>query len=234
MMLSFKWKHFKQDVILMLVRWYLAYALSYRDIEELGKERGLQADHSTINRWVIEYSPQLEENFRKRQKRSVGMSWKMDETYIKVKGEWTYLYRAVDKEGKTVDFMLSEKRDEPAARAFFEKALGSNGIPDTVTMDKSGANKAGIDTINLQLALMFMLGGVFIQVGVRQIKYLNNIVEQDHRFVKKITKPMKGFKAFHSAEATIAGIELHHMLRKGQHIQAGEQSIFEQFFGLAA
>ncbi|MGC1181952.1 IS6 family transposase [Legionella sp.] len=233
-MLSFKWKHFKQDIILMLVRWYLAYSLSYRDIEELALERGLKADHSTLNRWVIEYAPQLEESFRKRNKRSMGISWRMDETYIKVKGLWVYLYRAVDREGNTVDFMLSEKRDEPAARAFFEKAMGSSGIPDKVTMDKSGANKAGIDTINLHLALLFMLGGLFVQLTVRQIKYLNNIVEQDHRFIKKITKPMKNFKAFHSADATLAGIELHHMLRKKQHTQSANQTIFEQFYGLPA
>jgi putative transposase len=201
-MISFKWRHFKKDMILMLTRWYLAYSLSYRDIEELALERGLNVDHSTVNRWVIRYSPQLEEVFRTRFKRPVGSSWRMDETYIKVKGKWVYLYRAVDKAGKTVDFMLSEKRDEPAARAFFKKAMGSNGAPDKVTLDKSGANKAGMNTINLRLALLFMLGGVFMQVLVRQIKYLNNIVEQDHRFVKKITKPMKGFKTFEAAEAT--------------------------------
>ena len=233
-MLSFKWKHFKRDIILMLVRWYLAYSLSYRDVEELALERGLKVDHSTIHRWVVEYSPQLEEVFRKHPKRSTGGSLRMDETYIKVKGQWMYLYRAVDKEGNTVDFMLSEKRDEPAARAFFAKVIGSNGIPHTVTMDKSGANKAGIDTINLHLAMLFMLGGLFLQIKVRQVKYLNNIVEQDHRFIKKVTKPMKGFKAFHSAKATLAGMELHHMLRKEQHLKAGNQSIFEQFYGLAA
>jgi putative transposase len=158
----------------------------------------------------------------------------MDETYIKVKGQWVYLYRAVDKEGKTVDFMLSEKRDEPSARAFFEKAICFNGLPDKVTMDKSGANKAGVDRINLHLALLFMLGGLFVQLTVRQIKYLNNIVEQDHRFIKKITKQMKGFKAFHSADATLAGIELHHMLRKRQHDQSANETIFEQFYRLSA
>ena len=126
----------------------------------------------------------------------------MDETYIKVKGNWVYLYRAVDKEGKTVDFKLPEKRDELAASAFFEKAISSNSLPDKVTMNKSGANEGGIDTINLHLALLFMLGGLFVQLTVRQIKYLNNIMEQDHRFIKKITKPMRGFKAFHSANAT--------------------------------
>ena len=233
-MISFKWRHFKKDIILILVRWYLVYPLSYRDIEELATERGLKIDPSTINRLVIEYAPQLEEAFRKRYKRSVGSSWRMDETYIKVKGQWVYLYRAVDKEGKTVDFMLSEKRHEPAARAFFEKAISSNGFPEKVTMDKSGSNKAGIDTLNLQLALLFMLGGVFMQMTVRQIKYLNNIVEQDHQFVKKITKPMKGFKAFHSDESTLSGIELHHMLRKCQHSQSANETIFEQFYELAA
>lgn len=233
-MVSFKWKHFKQDIILMLVRWYVAYSLSYRDVEELTLERGLKVDHSTIHRWVIEYSPKLEASFRKRYKRPVGISWRMDETYIKVKKQWVYLYRAVDKEGQTVDFMLSEKRDEPAARAFFEKAIGSSAMPNKITMDKSGANKAGIDAINLHLALLFMMGGLFLQINVRQIKYLNNIIEQDHRFIKKITKPMKGFKAFHAAEATLSGIELHHMLRKKQHSQSSNLTVFEQFYALAA
>lgn len=187
-MISFKQPHFKQDVILMLVRWYVAYALSYRDIEELAAERGLQVDHSTINR----------------------------------------------KEGQTVDFMLSEKRDEAAARAFFIKAIGSNGLPEKVTMDKSGANKAGVNTINLGLALLCMFGGLPLQMTVRQIKYLNNIIEQDHRFVKKITNSMRGFKAFHSAESTLSGIEVHHMLRKHQHCQSSNLTIFEQFYGLAA
>ena len=150
----------------------------------------------------------------------------MDAKYIKVKGQWVYLYQAVNKESKTVDFLLSEKRDEPAARAFFEKAIGSNGLPEKVTMDKSGAKKAGIDTINLHLPLLFMLGGLFVQLTVRQIKYLNNIVEQDHRFIKKITKPMKGFNAFHSADATLADIELHHMLRKKPTYPIGQSNYF--------
>ena len=218
----------------MLVRWYVAYALSYRDIEELAMERGLKVESSTLNRWVIHYSPQLEVAFRKRRKRPVGISWRMDETYIKVKGQWVYLYRAVDKEGLTVDFMLSEKRDEPAARAFFNKAIGSSGIPDKVTMDKSGANKAGFNTINLALALLCMFGGLPLQMTVRQIKYLNNIIEQDHRFVKKITNGMRGFKEFNAAEATLSGIELHHMLRKNQHTQSNDLTIFEQFYELAA
>ena len=161
----------------MLVRWYLAYSLSYWDVEEQAWERGLNVDHSTIHRWVIEYAPQLEQSFRKQYKKQVGVSWRMDETYIKVKGEWKYLYRAVDKEGNTVDFMLSEKRDEPAARQFFIKAIGLNGIPEKVTMDKSGSNKAFLNSASLQLALLFMLGGIPIQIMTRQIKYFNNTVE---------------------------------------------------------
>ena len=158
----------------------------------------------------------------------------MDETYIKIKGEWHYLYRVVDKSGDTIDFMLSKNRDEAAARAFFTKAIGTNGLPETVTIDKSGANKAGLKTINGWFAFLFLWGAPFFQFKIRQIKYLNNIVEQDHRFIKRITKPMLGFKAFHSAEATLAGIELHHMLKKGQHLACNELSIFEQFYGLAA
>ena len=130
--------------------------------------------------------------------------------------------------------MLSKKRDEPAARAFFNKSIGRNGLPQTVTIDKSGSNKAALDRINLQLACLVLLGCSFIQINIRQIKYLNNIVEQDHRGIKKITKPMLGFKAFHSAQATLAGIELHRMLRKGQHRASKELSIFEQFYALAA
>ena len=152
-MLSFKQRHFKKEMIVMLVCWYVAYALSW-----LASERGPKVDHSTINCWVIHYAPQLEESFRKRYKRPVRISWRMDD---KVKGQWVYLYRAVDKEGQTFYFMLSEKRDEPAARA------GSNGLSDKVVIDKSGANKAGIDTINLKLALLCLLGFMFVQLTVR-------------------------------------------------------------------
>jgi len=233
-MISFKGRHFEREIILMTVRWYVAYSLSYRDIEELMLERGLDVDHTTVHRWVVTYSPELENKFSQQYKRKVGVSWRMDETYIKIKGEWYYLYRAVDKGGDTIDFMLSKKRDEPAARAFFNKAIGNSGLPETVTIDKSGANKAALDTINLQLALLFLLGGHFLQITIRQIKYLNNIVEQDHRGIKRITKPMLGFKAFHSGQATLAGIELHRMLKKGQHVACNDLSIFEQFYGLAA
>src|SRR5690606_23226453 len=126
--------------------------------------------------------------------RQVGSSWRMDETYVNIKGRWYYLYRAVDKEGKTVDFYLSKNRDKKAAERFFKKAIVTNGLPDKIAIDKSGANKAGIDNINFTLALLLMVCGVFMPILVRQIKYLNNIIEQDHRAIKRIIKPMMGFK----------------------------------------
>jgi Transposase and inactivated derivatives len=158
----------------------------------------------------------------------------MDETYLKVKGKDVYLYRAVDKLGKAIDFLLLEKRDKEAALSFFIKALGQHGFPEKVTMDKSGANKAAIDEINLRLYLLFLLSGIFLHISVRQNKYLNNLIEQDHRHIKRITQPMQGFKSFACARATISGIELHHMIRKGQHIEAANLSIFDQFYQLAA
>ena len=225
-MISFKGRHFKKTIILMAIRWYLAYVLSYRDIEELMLERGVIVDHSTINRWVVKYSPGLEAQFSKHHKRNVGSSWRMDETYVKIKGQWYYLYRAVDKSGVTIDFILSKKRDERSAKRFFNKAIGYAGKPEKITIDKSGSNNAALKSINKG----FDEGE---KIEIRQIKYLNNIVESDHRFIKRITKPMMGFKAFHSANATLLGIELHHMLRKGQHKNAANMTVFEQFYALA-
>ena len=211
----------------MAVRWYVAYSLSYRDIEELMLERGVLVDHSTINRWVIRYAPQLELEFRKKHKKKTGTSWRMDETYIRVKGEWCYLYRAVDKDGNTIDFMLSKKRDKKAAKKFFNKAIGSCGMPEKITIDKSGSNLSALKEVNNSQAENK-------EIEIRQIKYLNNIVEQDHRFVKKIARQAKGFKSFKSAHATIKGIELHHMQRKKQFKNAGSMTVFQQFYNLAA
>ena len=229
-MISFKGRHFPDYVILMAVRWKVAYALSYKDIEELMSERGVTVDHSTAQRWVVKYSPQLEKEFRKR-KKGVGVSWRMDETYIKANGKHLYLYRAVDKNGQTVDFKLSEKRDRKAVMKFFDKAIGSSGLPEKITIDKSGANTAACHRLNL---LILLSGAYSLLIDVRRIKYLNNIVEQDHRFIKKITKHTKGFKSFASAEATIAGIELHHMLKKDQMLGAENMTVWEQFYSLAA
>jgi transposase-like protein len=224
-MLNTKGMRFPIDLILVCIRWYAAYPLSYRHLEEMMEERGVEVDHSTINRWAVRFLPLLEKVFRKH-KRPVGVSWRMDETYIKVNGKWKYLYRAVDKAGKTIDFLLTAKRDKEAAMRFFEKAMKTNGIPEKVTMDKSGANKSAIDQI---------IADKKIAVEVRQIKYLNNIVEQDHRAVKRNTRPMLGFKSFQAAASVLAGIELMHMIRKGQMAMPGCEGLSsaEQFYALA-
>jgi putative transposase len=227
MAVSFKGAHFPQDIILMGVRWYVAYPLSYRHVEELLEERGVPIDHATIQRWVVKYSPQLEEAFHRR-KRAVWVSWRMDETYIKIKGVWRYLYRAVDKQGQTIDFLLTEQRDEEAALRFLKKAIRRHGVPEKITIDGSAANEAAIKSYN-------KAHGTTIEI--RQIKYLNNIVEQDHRAVKRVTRPMLGFKSFDAAQGTLIGIELMHMIKKRQLVVVeGDEglSAAELFYSLAA
>ena len=205
-MLSFKGMRFPIDVILVCIRWYAAYPLSYRHLEEMMGKRCVSVDHSTINRWAIRFLPFIEKMARKH-KRPVGGSWQMDEIYIKVKGVWKYLYRSVDKQGWAVDLLLTAMRDMAAAKRFFDKALGANGDPDKVAMEKSGANKAAIDAINTCRG---------VPILVRQVKYLNNIVEQDRRAIKRVTMPMLNFKSFRAAYCVFVGIELMHMIRKGQ------------------
>ena len=229
-MISFKGRHFPKDIILMAVRWYVAYPLSHRNIEELMAKRNIKLDHSAVQKWVVHYSPQLESTFRKK-KKMTGGSWRMDETYVKVSGKWVYLYRAVDKAGKTINFMLSEKRDRTSVLKFFKKAIGSSGMPDKVNIDKSGSNTAALNRIN---ALLFLFGLWHLIIEVRRVKYLNNMVEQDHRGIKKVTKVMTGFKSFKAAEATLSGIELHHMLKKNQLDSDGNQPVWKQFYELAA
>ena len=224
-MLSFKGAHFVKDIILTCVRWYLAYPLSYRQVEELMEERGVSVDHATINLWVLKYSSQLEDAFHRR-KGSVGRSWHMDETYIKVKGKWRYLYRAVDKTGQTIDFLLTEQRDEPAATRFLTKAIKQHGVPEKITIDGSEANAAAIRRYNQEHGTAII---------IRQVKYLNNLVEQDHRGVKPITRPTLGFKSFDAAQSTLAGTELMHMPKKGQLAGAvAGLTPAEQFYALAA
>ncbi len=224
-LLPIKGLRFPPEVILVCIRWYAAYPLSYRHLEEMMEERGVLVDHSSINRWAIRFLPVLEKVAR-RVRKAVSTSWPMDETYIKVSGQWKYLYRAADSEGKTMDFLLTAKRDKAAARRFFDKAIRAHGMPDTVTMDKSGANKAAMDGIS---------AGQQSPVTVRQVKYLNNLVEQDHRFIKRITKPMLSFKSFRSAARLLAGIELMHLIRKGQLAFAGsdKMTFAQHFYALA-
>ncbi len=224
--ISFKGRHFQRDMILQSVRWYLAYSLSYRDIEEMTAERGFSVDHSTINRWVLQYSPQLDAAFRQKKKR-VGTRWRLDETYIRVKGQWTYYYRAVDKHGQTIDFLLTATRNTKAALRFLKKAIGQHGKPSLVNIDQSGANTAGLRQVNRDNNT---------RIKIRQCKYLNNIIEQDHRRIKRLTRPMLGFKNFYAAQRTLAGIEVMAMIKKGQ-MKTGaenEHSFAEQFYALAA
>ena len=227
MSVSFKGAHFPQEIILTCVRWYVAYPLSTRHVEELMQERGVSVDHATVNRWVIKYSPPLEEAFHRR-KRPVWVSWRMDETYIRVKGEWRYLYRAVDKHGQTIDFLLTEHRDTAAALRFLKHAIRRHGVPETITIDGSEANEAAIKRYNEEHGT---------HIIIRQVKYLNNMVEQDHRGVKRVTRPMLGFKSFDAAQGTLAGIELMHMIKKRQMVvEAGDEGLTaaEQFYALAS
>ncbi|MEM5406259.1 IS6 family transposase [Paraburkholderia unamae] len=217
--------HYPLDVILTCVRWYVAYPLSLRHLEEMMAERGVSVDHSTVHRWAIKLLPVLEKAFRLR-KRPVGKSWRMDETYIRVRGEWRYLYRAVDKDGDTIDFLLRAHRDKTAARRYFEKAIAQNSAPATVTIDKSGANLAALEAINADRET---------PIKIRQCKYLNNVVEQDHRAIKRRTRPMLRFKTFRCARILLAGIELTHMIAKRQ-MQCARRthpSAADQFYDLA-
>ena len=175
-MIDFKGLHHPKSVVVFAVTFYLRYPVSYRDLEEILAERGFDADHATLNRWVVKYAPLLAKRAQKRKRQSVS-SWRMDETYVRVKGRWMYLYRAVDKSGDTLDFMLSEKRDTKAARRFFQKAIATNGVPSKIVIDKSGANRAGVNWINIRLK--FARQNRLIKI--LQVKYLNNIIEQDHR-----------------------------------------------------
>jgi transposase-like protein len=205
----------------------VAYPLSYRHVEELLEERGVPVDHATIQRWVVKYSPLLEEAFHRR-KRPVWISWRMDETYVKVRGQWRYLYRAVDKTGQTIDFLLTAERDEQAAKRFLTKAIRRHSVPEKITIDGSAANEAAIKSYNEEHGTA---------IAIRKVKYLNNIIEQDHRGVKRVIRSMLGFKAFGAAQDTLVGIELMHMIRKKQMVvEAGEEGLTaaEQFYSFAA
>ena len=167
-MIEFKGSHFERDVILWGVRWYVAYPISYRQLEEMMAERGVEVDHATLNRWVLKYVPMLEQEFRTR-KRAVGSSWRLDETYVRVKGAWKYLYRALDRAGATVDFLLTAKRDRKAALRFLRKANRHHGTPEKITIDKSGANTAAIESYNAEHQT---------DTAIRQIKYLTDVFDK--------------------------------------------------------
>jgi len=221
----FKHHRYPKAIILQAVYFKLRFTLSYRDVEELLEIRGVKVDHSTIQRWVFKFSPEMENKMHRRKYR-VGDSWRMDETYVKVGGKDRYLYRAVGKEGNTVDFLLTKRRQKMSAQKFFNKAIGNNGEPRVVNIDKSGSNKSALRTVNSR-SLRFK------KIKTRQCKNLNNIVEQDHRRVKRRIVNYTGFKEFESAQRTLAGIEVVNVILKNQ-IMNSKGSSFKTFLSLAA
>jgi putative transposase len=231
----FKGRHFDKSVILLCVRWYLAYNLSLRNLEEMMAERGISVDHATVHRWVIRYSPELLKRFNLR-KRSVSRKWHVDETYIKVRGRWMYLYRAIDSNGDTVEFWFSERRNLTAAKRFLRKALKRHGRPERIVIDGSQTNREAILSCDAESRLQDRSRRGLKPISIRQSQYLNNRIEQDHRAVKRRVRPMLGFKSVASARVILRGIELIHMMRKQQAKYACNQqlSLAEQFERLAA
>jgi transposase, IS6 family len=207
---EFKGRQFAAEVILWAVRWYLMFPISYRDLELMLMDRGVEVDHSTIFRWIQAYGAELEKRIRPHLRLSNG-SWRVDETYVRVKGRWSYLYRAVDSRGQTIDFLLSAKRDAAAAKRFFRKALAQPHTvnPRTITVDKNPAYPKSVTEMKED-------GELWRRSRLRQVKYLNNIVEQDHRRIKRLTRPGLGFGGFWTARRTLAGFEAMAMIRKGQ------------------
>jgi putative transposase len=221
----FKRHRYPRIVILQAVYFKLRFTLSYRDVEELMQIRGVDVDHSTIQRWVFKFTPEIEKNMHKR-KYQVGDSWRMDETYIKVGGIDRYLYRAVDKQGGTVDFLLTKRRQKMSAQKFFNKAIGNNGRPRVVNIDKSGTNKVALWAVNRRSVSVK-------KIKIRQCKYLNNIVEQDHRNIKRRISITTGFKEFISAQRTLSGIEVVSVIKKNQ-LKGSRVTSFKTFISLAA
>jgi transposase-like protein len=203
-------RRFPSETIELCVRWYLTYRLSYRDLVEMMAERGVTLSHSTILRWVQQYVPEFEKRWG-RYARRVHSSWRMDETAVPVRGGAYYLYRAVDKYGKTVDSLLCADRGESSARAFFTKALKTHKPrrPRKLNLDGNAASHRA-------LRLMRQENSEWQSVEIRSRRYLNNIVEQDHRAIKRRCAPMLAMKSFRTAATTLADVELAHRIRKNQ------------------
>src|SRR5712675_265753 len=202
---GFKGRQFTAEVILWAVRWYLMFPISYRDLELMLLDRGVEVDHTTIFRWIQAYAEELEKRIRPPLRMSNG-SWRVDETYVRVKGRWMYLYRAGDSRGQTIDFLLAARRDTAAAKRFFRKAV----------------------------AEMKRDGELWRRSRLRQCKYLNNIVEQDHRRIKRLVRPGLGFGGFRTARRTLAGFEAMAMIRKGQIRKIGGRDIRGQAIFITA
>jgi transposase-like protein len=231
----FKGRHFDRSVILLCVRWYLAYNLSLRTLEEMMAERGISVDHATIHRWVIRYSPERLERFNSR-KRAVTGKWHIDETYIKVRGQWRSLYRAIDSNGDTVEFWFSDRRNRAAAKRFLSRALKRHGRPERIVIDGSQTNREAILSCDTTSRLRDRSRRKLKPIRIRQSAYFNNRIEQDHRAVKRRIRPMLGFKSMASARTILGGIEMVHMMRKGQakYARNSQPSLAEQFDLLAA
>jgi transposase-like protein len=238
-MSDFKWRHYAGEIILQCVRWYCKYGISYRDLEEMMRERGIEVDHTTLYRWVQTYAPEMEKRLRWYRQCHFSGSWRVDETYVKVKGEWKYLYRAVTSEGRTIEFYLSHTRNITAAKIFLKKAL--RGIkewshPHTITTDKNPTYGAAIDQLNQER------GGEQQPIRHRMAKHLNNVIEADHGKLKRLIKPTLGFKSMKTAYATIKGFEVMRMFRKGQFNTwfrdnpplTGEIGLINRQFGICA
>jgi transposase-like protein len=205
----FSGRHFDREIIILCVRWYLRYKLSLRDLVEIMAERGLRLAHTTIMRWGQRYVPEFEKRWSRYMRQS-GRSWRMDETYLKVRGRWVYLYRAVDRFGNIVDFRLSPKRDVAAAKAFFRKALRTQErAPISITLDGYAASHRAIREMSIE-------SKAWKYTKLRSSKYLNNLIEQDHRGIKFRIKPVLGFKNYDCAATTIAGIEPLRRIGKNQ------------------
>lgn len=230
----FKWRHYTPDVFLLCVRWYCRCQLSYRDLEEMMRERGLSVDHVTVFRWVQRYAPEINKRMRPHLKMS-GTSYRLDETYVKVGAEWKYLYHAVDSTGQTIDFMLSAKRDVSAAKRFFKKLMRADHrrLPFTIGTDKHASYPGAFDASVKEKVLP-------LDCKLRRVKYLNNVIEQDHRAIRRRWRAAQCFRSFHTAKRAIEGIEALHMMRKGQvkgldgKDTVGQAKFVESLFGVAA
>lgn len=231
---SFKWRHFEPAVILLCVRWYCRYSPSYRDLEEMMRERGLSLDHVTIFRWVQRYAPEINKRMRPHLRMS-GTSYRLDETYVKVGKERKYLYRAVDSQGQTIEFMLSAKRDVSAAKRFFKKLMRADHRrpPFTIGTDKHASYPEAFAASVSEKVLP-------PDCKLRRVKYLNNIIEQDHRAIRRRWRAMQCFRSSHTAERTIEGVEAAHVMRKGQvkrlggRDSVGQAEFVASLFGVAA
>ncbi|WP_244470425.1 IS6 family transposase [Microvirga vignae] len=232
---AFKGRHFDHSIILLRVRWYLAYSLSLRNLEEMVAERGISVDHATIHRWAVRYTPELLEQFNLR-KRSVSRKWHVDETCIKVRRRWMYLYRAVDSNGDTVEFWFSERRNLTAVKRFLNKALKRHGRSERIVIDGSQTNREAILSCDAADRLQERSRHDLKPIRIRQSAYLNNRIEQDHRAIKRRIRPIPGFKPMVSARVILSGIEMVHMMRKQQAKYACNRPLFpaEQFDRLAA